>query len=83
MRTPVLAQENQNALREWHIAVFGSLAMSYVDDHTVTVNITHLKARRFSYTQAASIDRAQTRAIAGMAKATQNPAYFVRAEHHR
>jgi hypothetical protein len=83
VRAPVLAQYHQNALREWHIAVFGSLAMSYMDDHTVAVNVTNLNARPFSYPQAASIDRAQARAIAGMTKATQNPAYFVRAEHHR
>jgi hypothetical protein len=59
MGSPELAQEEQGALRERHVAVAITLAAADVQEGAVGIDVTDLQAEGFAQTQAAGVDRGQ------------------------
>ncbi len=64
VRAPVLAQHFQSTLRQRHVPILGSLTVSHVNGHAVTVNVSDLQVNPFSHAQPAGVDRAQAYPIA-------------------
>ena len=53
---PVLAQEIQGGVGQWHIAVFGTLPTVYVDHHACAVYVGDLKVQCLTEAQTARVD---------------------------
>jgi len=65
MRAPVLKQQPERSLRQWHVAVFGAFAMTDVNHYPGTVEVGDLQMRPFLQAQTTGVDGGETDFVAG------------------
>lgn len=80
---PVASEDLQSVLRKGDKAVFGSLAMSHMDEHAGAVDVGDPKVSAFLQTQATRVDGSQTGPVAGQTDEAQDLANLFDAQYHR
>lgn len=80
---PVGAQLFEQAQRQGHEAVLGSLALANVNDHAGTVDVGDLQVDQFTQTQATAVGDLQQHAVTTGRNGVEQAQNFARAEHAR
>ena len=76
MGGPVLPEQLQGPLGQWHVTVFGTFAAAHVDQHAGTVNIGDLQVGALLQAQPTGVNSAQTHPIAQQLEVCQNGTHF-------
>ena len=63
MRFPLLAQEQQRAFGQRHVAVLVALAGADVQKHALGINVGNLETQAFTQSQATGVDRGQAHSL--------------------
>lgn len=77
---PVMSQFFEQLRTEQHIAVFAALAALDVDDHALTVDVTHFQVREFGTPESGGVERHQQSAVQRRSSRIDQPRHFFLAE---
>lgn len=80
---PLLAQQLQGALRQWHITVLVALAGADVQEHAFGVDVADLETQAFAQAQAAGVDGGQAHAVVEGRDGGQDAAHLIGREDDR
>jgi len=83
MRAPVLKQQPERSLRQWHVAVFGAFAMTDVNHYPGTVEVGDLQMRPFLQAQTTGVDGGETDFVARQSNQSQKLSHFGHTEDDR
>ena len=80
MRGPVLAQQGKRALGQGDVTVFGSFAMTHVEQTARTVDVGDVQVGSFLQPQTAGVDSCQTDFVTWQSDAADDLAHLFAAE---
>ena len=76
MGFPLLAQEEQGALRQWDVAVLITFAAADVEEHALGIDVADLEIQTFPETEPAGVEGDEADAMVQSWDHGQDPAHF-------